>query len=607
MKKITLLLLVFCISLMVMAQQKRLEVPVSMKNKWVDAPVSIKDISLPAKPMNPTTISKSSLEDLLGSTVYDMQTNSSPSNHFYIHDDGTMAGVWTMGMVSSSFPERGTGYNLYNGAWGTAPTARIETVRAGWPSYAPLGPTGEIVVTHTDVSGLAICLRPVKGTGAWTQSILAGPTGAVDISWPRVLTTGVNHNSVHIICNTWVAYQGLNLAILYYRSLDGGVTWDKKHVILPGMTSADCLGFAGDELAWASPKGDTIAFAVAGEWVDGFVMKSFDNGNTWTKTVFYNNPYKLTPATTVVPRFACLDGSIAVELDNSGKAHVAVGRMFANCDGTGATTGHKYYPGTDGLVYWNENMPVIDTTRLLDLDTLDAHGQLLGYVVANGNPNDTIIDFPAYGVGLSSFPQISIDNKHSIFVIWSGLTVGNPNPDNLNYRHIWSRKFNVSTSTWSDMVDFNSGVMSLYQEYTYPSMAKKIVDGNLKFIYQTSTTPGSAVKDATVACHENNIVSLNGGTWVGMDSRTTQKNSVMQNYPNPVQDYTHIRITLAASCEVTINVSNVAGISMMEISKGIVGAGNHDFTLDASHMAPGIYFYTVTMGSEKITKKMIVQ
>jgi len=603
MRKITLLLLVLCISAWAMAQQKRVEVPASLKNQKMAAPVSVKDISAPALPMNPTTVSKSTLEDVIGSTVYDMQTNTSPSNHFYVYDDGTMAGVWTMGMNSPSFSERGTGYNYYSsGAWATAPSARIETLRAGWPSYAPLGAAGEIVVTHTDAQGLAACSRPAKGTGAWSQQILAGPTGAVDISWPRVITSGPTHNSVHVICLTYSAYQGLNLALLYWRSLDGGVTWDKKNVILPGMTATDCLGFAGDEYAWASPKGDTIAFAVAGQWVDGFVMKSFDNGNTWTKTVFYNNPFKLTPLTTIVPRFACLDGSVAVELDHLGKAHIATGRMFANGDGAS----HYYFPGTDGLVYWNENMAILDTNRLTSLDSLDIHGQLIGYVTDNA-AGDTIVGFPKYGTALSSFPQISIDNNQNISVIWSGLTVGNPSPDNLNYRHIWVRGLGSAASNWGYMIDLNSSFLSIFKEYAYPSMAKKVTNNSLKFIYQTADVPGSAVKDATVAYHNNNIEYRNDGTWVGLSSPVVRNSSVSQNFPNPVKTETRIRVTLARTCDVSIRISDLTGAVVMELNKGTLVTGNHDIVINASQMKQGIYFYTVNLGGEKITKKMIVQ
>ncbi|MEI7661756.1 MAG: T9SS type A sorting domain-containing protein, partial [Bacteroidota bacterium] len=500
-------------------------------------------------------------------------------------------------------PDRGTGYNYYSGtAWNAAPAQRIETSRCGWPSINPWMGNGEIVFGHNSSASLLKNTRSTKGTGAWTQQSLAGPTGAVDISWPRVMTSGASHNSVHVICLTYSAYQGLNLALLYWRSLDGGVTWDKRNVILPGMTSTDCLGFAGDEYAWASPKGDTIAFAVAGQWVDGFVMKSVDNGTTWTKTVFYNNPFKLTPLTTIVPRFACLDGSVAVELDHAGKAHVAVGRMYSNGDGSG----HFYYPGTDGLVYWNENMAVLDTNRLTNLDSLDAHGQLIGYVAEN-TAGDSIVGFPKYGVGLSSFPQISIDNNSNISVIWAGLTVGNPSPDNLNYRHIWVRGLSAGSSSWGYMIDLNSSFLSIFKEYTYPSMAKKITNNNLKFIYQTADVPGSAVKDATVAYHTNNIEYRNDATWVGLDNQHPLENSISQNFPNPAGASTYIRISLARSGEVKMKISDITGYTVMELNKGLINSGNHDIMINTSQLKSGIYFYTVSIGSEKITKKMIVQ
>ena len=54
-----------------------------------------------------------------------------------------------------------------------------------------------------------------------------------------------------------------------------------------------------------------------------------------------------------------------------------MGRQRASNDGSGRV----YYPFTDGLIYWNSTMPLLNDS--LDLDTLDAHGQLLGYVVTN--------------------------------------------------------------------------------------------------------------------------------------------------------------------------------------------------------------------------------
>ena len=49
--------------------------------------------------------------------------------------------------------------------------ARIETDRCGWPSIAPLGENGEIVVSHYagNQDGIAINTRATKGTGDWTE------------------------------------------------------------------------------------------------------------------------------------------------------------------------------------------------------------------------------------------------------------------------------------------------------------------------------------------------------------------------------------------------------------------------------------------------------
>ena len=37
-----------------------------------------------------------------------------------------------------------------------------------------------------------------------------------------------------------------------------------------------------------------------------------------------------------------------------------------------------------------------------------------------------------------------------------------------------------------------------------------------------------------------------------------------------------------------------------------VGAGNHDFMLDASHLSSGVYFYTMTVDNISQTRKLIL-
>jgi hypothetical protein len=600
MKKFTLFMLAFCISVMAMAQSKYSRLPVQ------SVPArAIKEQPVAAQPGNPVANTKSVMETTIGDSEYDMQTNGTIGNRLRVYPDGTMAGTWTRGFASAG---RGTGYNYYDGAaWGPVPTARIENDRTGWPSYAQLGATGEIVIAHLN-DGLKISSRDVKGQGTWAQSVLMGPAGATDISWPAIITNGPTHNYVHMIASTYTAYQNLDLALLYYRSLDGGLTWDKKDVVLPQMTSADYDGFNGDEYAWGTPHGDTIYFTVSGPWIDTFIMKSNDNGETWTKIPILSNANKKLPTgTTDVAQFTMSDGSVACEMDHAGVIHVAFGIGGGNMTG-----GTKYITvNANGLVYWNTTMPMLQDS--LNLDTLDAHGQLLAYVPDGPVP---FVAVPSYRVGLTSFPQISIDAYDNKYFLWAAATPDNPSPDPYNYRHLNGRAWFNNKTTWGDPIDFNAGFNYIFMEFAYPCMAKNIRNDKLEVIYQTSSQPGSNIVSVgttnVIPVHDVNIDhrEILGSTFwpvaIGNHGEA-DRNFVSQNYPNPASGMTAVRISLAEPCNVSVKVTNVTGMNVMELSKGIVSAGTHDITLDAGRFAPGIYFYTVTMGQEKVTKKMIVQ
>ena len=493
-----------------MAQQKPAPLSKALLNKTMPASMAVDNEISPDQPVNFVVNSKGVLDEMIGGSRYDMQTNASiQNNRVCLWPDGNISATWTMGFTDPGYADRGTGYNYFNGTtWNAAPTARIETMKCGWPSVHPWNGGGEMILSHNSTTHLVVNTRPVKGTGAWTQNLrLTAPTGAFGLVWPRTVTSGSNHQYIHTlvvttpVANGGTLYQGLDGALIYYRSLDGGATWDKQGVILPGLTSATYVGFSGDDYSWAEPHGDTLVFVQGGQWTDTFMMKSTDNGNTWTKTEILPNYYCKNSGTVTTPSFICSAGDVACEMDKSGVTHVAFGRMRATNDGTG----HKYFPGTDGIVYWNSTMPVLDTAVVSNINTLIAANLCIGFVVDNGNPNDSIVGFPAYGTGLSSFPQIIIDNYNNIFFLWSSLTVGNPSPDPLNYRHIWTRAWFKGNALWNDMIDLNSGVLYMFQEYVYPSVASSLKGNKILLFDQTSSQPGANIKDATVPIHDVNI------------------------------------------------------------------------------------------------------
>jgi len=288
MKKLLLLTLTIVFGFTTFSQKAT--VPKQLLNKAVKIEYQkpIRDLSDFSMPVNPTvrSITLDPSETIIGNTFYDLWSNSSYSNRLYRYDDGSMVGVWTRGMESTTFPDRGTGYNFFDGsAWGPIPTAKLEPVRTGWGTYAPMGLNGEVVVAHNGAN-LQISQRETKFTGEWVSNAYVG---VAQPTWPKVVTSGDENQYMHIFYHSYNAFGGMPGAIVYTRTSDGGASWDPADVILDGMGPEDYFEFQSEEFVVAS-KGDVVAMFVCGAWTDMFIMKSIDNGDTWEKILVREHP-----------------------------------------------------------------------------------------------------------------------------------------------------------------------------------------------------------------------------------------------------------------------------------------------------------------------------
>ena len=137
-------------------------------------------------------------------TNYDLQSNQFVANRMYELPDGSVGVVATMSHESNlTASDRGTGYNFYkDGAWqfdDLDAMERVEPFKTGWPSIAQWGENGEILLAHGN-NHLQCFTREVAGEGEWVDM---GPLPdcpadypyAEYATWPRVITSGDNHNS----------------------------------------------------------------------------------------------------------------------------------------------------------------------------------------------------------------------------------------------------------------------------------------------------------------------------------------------------------------------------------------------------------------------------
>ncbi|MDZ7742039.1 MAG: T9SS type A sorting domain-containing protein [Bacteroidota bacterium] len=82
---------------------------------------------------------------------------------------------------------------------------------------------------------------------------------------------------------------------------------------------------------------------------------------------------------------------------------------------------------------------------------------------------------------------------------------------------------------------------------------------------------------------------------------------VAQNHPNPFSGQTRIDVELKHNSNLSLEVYNLTGQKIIEIDKGSVNAGKHQFEINASNMSRGVYFYQVQAGNSIQTKKMILK
>ncbi len=625
MKKFLFLVLALGITVSSFAQYKAL----MQRKANVVAPMlktKTTNIDLPVvgqQPQNGYVSNKSIMDDpVTAVTRYDMQTNTSNCRRLYFYpQDGTIGTGATWSTQDAAWTDRGTGYNYYDGsAFGPQPTARVEVTRVGWPSYHPFGATGELLITHQATGDLVMNTRPVKGTGAWTETMLPALPGTITgMLWPRAVTNGTNHNNIHIIAvtmptgNGGVVYNGMDGALLYTRSLDGGATWS-TWAQLPGTTSTEYTSITADIYAFAEPKGDTLAFTVGDSWQDQFLMKSFDNGTTWTKTVIYSSPYNLGGNSPGF--FYCPDATMAIALDNQGIAHVVFGLQ----SDSGSPTAGYFRPYTEGIVYWNENMAQLDPS--LDPDILFANGQYVAWV------KDTMVFYPPSGVtlayyytSLTSNPDLVIDQYNKVFLSWAGATLL-VDPNNYTLRHLFGRDGVITPA--GDILWHNDTLVDLtgdwiqynFAECFYPS-ASPTSDANVYILFQRDDYGGGYLKGLNISGYSgqtspsDNFITLlkwEKPIWVGVNEKHEKPTfSIGQNFPNPVNGLTSVNAYLQNGGDLSLKVTNLTGQTLLSLEKSNVFPGVSKFVIDASQLSSGIYFYTVKQGDKSITKKMIVQ
>ncbi len=604
-----------------------------------------------SKVSKPSSVNKTAAvtQTIIGHTWYDLQSNSAVGDRIVVNPDGSIAACWTIepdlgsGDPGTSYANRGTGYNYYNGStWGAEPMARIESVRTGWGNVFNTGTGKEAVVAHNGASGLQRTSRPAKGTNSptpWSSALaFASPSGGV-VTWPRLVGTTTGDTLYNVAVANGTAL-GQDIPVVFSRSTDAGLTWDITNVVPTGLDASKFLGFGGDSYAIAA-HGATVAIVAGGVDSDVALVKSTDGGVTWTvdRTVYkfpiplYNSATTISDIDNdaVVDTVLSNDGIFSIALDNNNMAHVFFGRTYMYGDGAQGT--FTFY-GVDGLCYWNESMP--DAVANTDPDILSSNAILVaGVEDLNGN-NTIDAGNPASGTGygafrgsLTSYPSCAFDAQNNLYLSYSSLndTLKSYVNTDKNVRHIYvtKRLYNAINPddfcTPIELDKFDPVALEIF-EGMYGSMAKR-VDGNVHLVYMRDVAPGHGVPPSSgtnqdqAENHQQSSEIVYAKIPVGdifpcplvtgIENASSSSVSGLNFYPNPASNNATIDVTLNETAKVDIAILNTVGQTVYTTAvNGNVGSNKVEVNLN--NLSAGLYFYQVKVGNSKaITKKFAVE
>ncbi len=556
---------------------------------------------------------------VIGYTQYDLQSNAAIDDRMAGGAEAVSA-AWTMSLELTPFSDRGTGYNYYDGnTWGEISYERIESVRIGWPSIVHTASGREVVVSHPGIDTPLHMAWRDAGTGAWSEASVPSDL-EVGKLWPRMAAGGEDGNSLHVICittptgNGGVVHNGQDGSLLYYRSQDGGDSWDIIDHSFADLDSSNFANFSGDTYA-IHARGNTVAFAAFNDFSDSFVMISQDNGETWTKQLLVDFPVDLYVADMGLPEgeefaedynddglfqeYFNTDGAGDVHIDTYGQVHVSYGSMYyMDADTIDGTT--SYFPGTNGLAYWNESMGADSA-------------QIIGYSFDYDESGTLDFDeIAAYYVGCAGFPSIASDAAGNLYVTYSAI-MENFSTGAQNYRHQFLVHSMDGGMSWNadEACDLTPDEDYDGYEAVFGSIAPDVVNGQLEIIYQRDFEPGLHVRGDEDPADINDIVhlrvpaddlgdcaSLEYEDWVGIAEPIDLNDITL--YPNPADDQVELVINRPGAHQIVVWSMTGQQVLSMQTSALVE-------RIETSDWAPGIYLVNIAQGDHQAVIRLAIQ
>ena len=138
--------------------------------------------------------------------------------------------------------------------------------------------------------------------------------------------------------------------------------------------------------------------------------------------------------------------------------------------------------------------------------------------------------------------------------------------------------------------------------------------------FSFSLLPSVDIKESinlAVTCEKNNFEAIwvadeiwyndrPDGLEISDEAPIATRFELGQNYPNPFNPTTHIRFNIPETASTKLTVFNVMGEEVATLVNGVMQAGGHTVSWNASSMPTGVYFYQLESANFSQTKKLLL-
>ncbi|MES2629768.1 MAG: T9SS type A sorting domain-containing protein [Bacteroidota bacterium] len=104
----------------------------------------------------------------------------------------------------------------------------------------------------------------------------------------------------------------------------------------------------------------------------------------------------------------------------------------------------------------------------------------------------------------------------------------------------------------------------------------------------------------------NPFIKLNAFATSGIKEGANASFTLGQNQPNPFNGTSSFDYSLTTAANVSVTITDITGKVVSAANLGTVAAGAHKHTISRNDLTTGIYFYSLEVNGEKVTKKMVI-